>query len=82
MRVEVVGDALVLSLPLPGVERREIELGRRNGELLVAVGAYRRAVVLPDSLQRRDVGAARLVDERLEVEFPRRRARDGQPVEV
>jgi arsenite-transporting ATPase len=82
MRVEVVDGALVLSLPLPGVERSEIQLGRRNGELLIAVGAHRRAVVLPDSLQRRDVGAARLVDERLEVEFPAARLRDTQPVEV
>ncbi|MGZ8733885.1 MAG: ArsA family ATPase [Acidimicrobiia bacterium] len=82
MRVEVVGDVLVLSLPLPGVERSEIRLGRRNGELLVAVGAYRRAVVLPDSLQRRDVGSARLVDERLEVEFPAVRLHDAEPVEV
>ncbi len=82
MRVEVLGDTLVLSLPLPGVERREIQLGRRNDELLVAVGAYRRAVVLPDSLQRRDVGAAHLVGQRLKVEFPPRRARDGAPVEV
>ncbi|MGZ8763558.1 MAG: ArsA family ATPase [Acidimicrobiia bacterium] len=82
MRVEAVGDVLVLSLPLPGVERSEIRLGRRNGELLVAVGAYRRAVVLPDSLQRRDVGSARLVDERLEVEFPAVRLHDAEPVEV
>ena len=97
MRVDAVGDALVLSLPMPGVERSDIQLGRRNGELLVAVGAYRRAVVLPDSLQRRPIGAARLVVDRLEVEFPARaprgagahdghpahaQPRDGQPVEV
>ena len=41
-------------------------------------GAHRRAVVLPDSLRRREVGAARLVDERLEVEFPRRRVRGAR----
>jgi arsenite/tail-anchored protein-transporting ATPase len=82
MRVDVVGDALVLSLPMPGVERHEIQLGRRSGELLVAVGAYRRAVVLPDSLRRRDIGAARLVDDRLEVEFPAARQRAAHPVEV
>ncbi len=75
MRVDAVGDALVLSLPMPGVERHDIQLGRRDTELLVAVGAYRRAVVLPDSLRRRTVGSARLVDERLEVEFPARTCR-------
>ena len=59
------GDALVLSMHLPFTEKHEVELGRRNGELLVAVGPHRRAVVLPDSLRRRDVGGARLEDDRL-----------------
>jgi arsenite-transporting ATPase len=82
MRVSTVGDTLVLSLPLPGVERSEIQLGRRNGELLVAIGAYRRAVALPDSLSRRDIGAARLAAGRLEIEFPARHRSEAQPVEV
>jgi arsenite-transporting ATPase len=82
MRVAVEGDALVLSLPLPGVERSEIQLGRRNGELLIAVGSYRRAVALPDSLARREVGAARLSAGRLEIEFPAGRPASTRPVEV
>ncbi len=82
MRVTTVGDTLVLSLPLPGVERNEIQLGRRNGELLVAVGAYRRAVALPDSLNRRPIGAARLAGGRLEIEFPTRHRAEPHPVEV
>jgi arsenite/tail-anchored protein-transporting ATPase len=69
LRIEAAGAALVLSLPLPGVERGEVELTRRNGELFCAVGAYRRALVLPDSLQRRQVAAARLHDDRLDIEF-------------
>jgi arsenite/tail-anchored protein-transporting ATPase len=69
LRVEPSDGSLVLSLPLPGVERGEVELARRNGELLLAVGAYRRAVVLPESLERRHVAGARLHDDRLEVEF-------------
>jgi arsenite-transporting ATPase len=68
-RVEPEGDALVLSMPLPFTEKHEVELGRRDGELLVAVGPHRRAVVLPDSLRRREVGAARLEDDRLVVDF-------------
>jgi len=69
MRVEPTGDALRLSLPLPFVERDAVELSRRNGELLLAVGSYRRAVVLPDSLRRREVGAARMAGDRLEIDF-------------
>jgi arsenite-transporting ATPase len=68
-RVEAAGDALVLSMHLPFTEKHDVELGRHDGELLVAVGPHRRAVVLPDSLRRRDVGGARLEDDRLLVEF-------------
>ena len=55
-RVDADGAALVLSMHLPFTEKHEVELGRRNGELLVAVGPHRRAIVLPDSLRRREVG--------------------------
>ena len=68
-RVEPVGDALVLSMHLPLVEKRDVELGRHNGELLVAVGPHRRAVVLPDSLRHRQVSGARLEGDRLVVDF-------------
>jgi arsenite-transporting ATPase len=68
-RVDAVGDALVLSMRLPFVDRADVELGRSNGELLVAVGSHRRAVVLPASLARREVREAKMTDGRLEVEF-------------
>ncbi|MGH9027541.1 MAG: ArsA family ATPase [Acidimicrobiia bacterium] len=69
LRVVAGENSLMLSLPLPGVDRADVELSRRNGELFLAVGAYRRAVVLPESLRRRRVTGARLNDDRLEVEF-------------
>ncbi|MBA2326648.1 MAG: ArsA family ATPase [Actinobacteria bacterium] len=69
MRVDAVGDALVLSLPLPFTEKADVELARSNGELLLGVGAHRRAVVLPESLRRREVASARMAGDRLEVEF-------------
>lgn len=68
-RVEAVGDSLVLSMHLPFTDKRDVELGCANGELLLALGSYRRAVVLPDSLRRREVGSARMAGDRLEVEF-------------
>jgi arsenite-transporting ATPase len=68
-RVDAAGDALVLSMRLPFVDRADVELGRSNGELLVAVGSHRRAVVLPASLARRAVKSAKMTDGRLEVEF-------------
>lgn len=68
-RVDAVGDALVLSMSLPFTDRSEIELARSNGELFITVGAHRRALVLPDSLRRREVAGARVNDGRLEIEF-------------
>jgi arsenite/tail-anchored protein-transporting ATPase len=69
LRVEPRGDDLVLSLELPFADRDELELGRKGDELLVRVGAHRRAIVLPDSLKRRAVKAATMVVDRLEVTF-------------
>ena len=65
MRFEQVGH----SIELPFTERDDLELGRHDGELLVRVGPYRRSLVLPDSLKRRRVDGARMVDGRLEVTF-------------
>ncbi|HEY8527116.1 MAG TPA: ArsA family ATPase [Acidimicrobiales bacterium] len=69
LRVRSEGAEMVLELDLPFTERDEIDLGRRGDELLVRVGPYRRAVVLPDSLRRRRVAGARLRDGRLVVTF-------------
>jgi arsenite-transporting ATPase len=69
LRVDAVGEALVLSVHLPFTDKGDVELARSNGELLLAVGAHRRAVVLPESLRRREVAAARMAGDRLEVEF-------------
>jgi arsenite-transporting ATPase len=69
MRIEVRGRQHVLSLHLPFADRDEIELGRRSEELLIRVGPYRRALILPDTLRRRMVAGAKLVGEWLEVTF-------------
>ena len=53
---------MALEVELPFTELGEVELSRRADELLLRVGPYRRAVMLPDSLRRRDVAGARLAD--------------------
>jgi arsenite/tail-anchored protein-transporting ATPase len=74
LRVDTVDDSLVLSMHLPFTHKGDVELARSNGELLLAVGAHRRAVTLPESLRRREVAAARMAGDRLEVEFTTREA--------
>jgi arsenite-transporting ATPase len=69
MSIERRGSAHVLGLSLPFADRHAVELGRRDGELLVRVGAHRRAVVLPDSLRRREVTGATMDDGWLEIGF-------------
>lgn len=67
--VTAEGDELVLRLPLPGADKDELDLAQRDDELLIRVGPYRRAMVLPDSLRRRHVCAAALDDDVLTVRF-------------
>ena len=61
------GDTLVIDLPF--TDKDELALGRRRDELLVRVGPYRRAVLLPDTLRGRSVSDASLRDGALRVLF-------------
>lgn len=69
LQVNPKGTGYELTLELPFADRDELDLGRRDDELLVTVGSLRRAIVLPDSLKRRDVRAASLRDGVLRVTF-------------
>src|SRR5262245_49515274 len=68
-RVDAHGESLMLSVQLPFADHDEVCLGRADDELVLTVGPHRRALVLPDSLVRREVAGARFVDDRLVVEF-------------
>lgn len=50
----------VLSLALPHVDRREVDLVRRGDELVVTVGQHRRVLTLPAALSRLAVRGARV----------------------
>lgn len=69
MRVRRQGELAHLEIDLPFSDRDDLDLGRVGDELLVRVGPYRRAMVLPDTLRRREVTAAQLRDGRLQVTF-------------
>jgi arsenite-transporting ATPase len=69
MYVEEDVDGVNLVLELAQADRDDLEVGRVGDELLVRVGPYRRAIVLPDSLRRREVTGASLRDGVLRVAF-------------
>jgi arsenite/tail-anchored protein-transporting ATPase len=75
LQVARKGKGYELVLELPFAEKDDLELGRRDDELLIRVGGHRRALLLPDSLRRRPVGAASLRDGRLRVTFGETEAR-------
>jgi arsenite-transporting ATPase len=77
LKITKDGDHHVLALPLPFIDRDDLEVGRREDELLVRVGPHRRAIVLPDSLRRRQVTAASLEGEWLEIRFARTESNGG-----
>ena len=59
--------ALVLRIPL--VDKEHVDVMRHDDELFITVDAYRRSLVLPDSLKRRKVRRAKLQDGELRVVF-------------
>lgn len=71
IRVEPIGDsddvALVMRIPL--VDRDHVDVLRHDDELFITVDAYRRSLMLPDSLKRRTIRRARLADGELRVDF-------------
>jgi arsenite-transporting ATPase len=58
-----------LTLQLPFADHDDLDVGRKDDELLVRVGPYRRAIVLPDSLRRRTITDATLRQGKLRVVF-------------
>jgi arsenite-transporting ATPase len=62
-------DGFELVLSLPAVERDQISLARREDDLVVTVGAYRRQLDLPPTLRRCVVAGAALENGKLTVQF-------------
>ena len=69
MEVVRTASGYEMRLDLPFADKDDLELGRRDDELLIRVGSHRRAMLLPDSLRRRPVGDAALRDGRLHITF-------------
>jgi arsenite-transporting ATPase len=71
IRVRKRGQAYVLSMRLPFADRDDLDMHRRGDELFVKVGAYKRNLILPQTLQRLSIRDASFVEDRLEIRFAR-----------
>jgi arsenite-transporting ATPase len=58
-----------LTLQLPFADHDDLDVGRKDDEVLIRVGPYRRALLLPDSLRRRTITDATLREGKLRVVF-------------
>ena len=68
-RVEDVGEDVVLVISVPLAEKGDVDVVRHGTELVVTVGPYRRSIILPDSLARRHVRRAQLIEGELRITF-------------
>lgn len=71
MRIEPDRDAFVLRLSVPFATSGDVTVGRREDDLIVAVGQDRRVVALPSVLRRCVVGTASVGHGELRVRFER-----------
>ena len=69
MTVQPDGGAYLLTLPLPLVTAAEVDLKRRDDELLVSVGDQRRVLTLPSVLRRCVVTGATVRNATLRIRF-------------
>ncbi len=69
LRLEEEEGEVVLVMRIPFTRKDEVDVLRRGEELYVKVGGYRRSVILPDALLRREVVRAHLRGGELRVGF-------------
>ncbi|WP_162529375.1 ArsA family ATPase, partial [Segeticoccus rhizosphaerae] len=69
MTVRPSQGGFILTLPLPLVTAERVDLGRRQGELLISVDGHRRVLSLPSALRRCVATGAKVRDGRLRIRF-------------
>ncbi|WP_433944754.1 ArsA family ATPase [Paenibacillus sp. SN-8-1] len=67
---------LLLELPIPFVDKADLDLTQAGDELTVNAGAYKRKVILPRLLMGRPVAGAKYAEDRLIIRFGERDIRE------
>jgi arsenite/tail-anchored protein-transporting ATPase len=71
IRVRKRGTGYVMQIRLPFASRDDMDIHRRGEELFVRVGAYKRNLILPQTLKRMTVREANFAGDQLEILFGR-----------
>jgi arsenite/tail-anchored protein-transporting ATPase len=58
-----------LTIPLPFADKKDMDVYRSSDELTIRVGPYRRNIVLPHTLWKYDIGAAKFEESSLRIRF-------------
>lgn len=74
--IEEAGDDYLLKLPLPNVELEKVRLTKRGDELFISIGNFKRELLLPATLARRDATGATFVDGVLQIRFVEKQGED------
>ncbi len=69
LRIEKEDGRFVLSLHLPFVEKKDLDIFQKGEELFIKVGLLKRNILLPRVLLNHSVRGAKFVDERLRITF-------------
>ncbi len=69
LTIEKVNGGFDLSLNLPFVEKKALELFQKGEELLIKAGPYKRNILLPQSLLNYKVKGAKFEEEKLKIHF-------------
>jgi arsenite-transporting ATPase len=69
LQIEKENGRFVLSLHLPFVEKRDLDLYQKGEELFIRVGSLKRNILLPRILLSQSIGGAKFVAERLKITF-------------
>jgi arsenite-transporting ATPase len=69
IKTKQVGHDFVMSIHLPGTKKKDLDIWTVGEELVIEVGSYRRNVLLPRSLARREVKEAKFKGDDLNIVF-------------
>lgn len=68
-RLHKDGRSYLLELTLPFVDKGQLQLSQKGDELTIQAGPYRHKVLLPRTLQGREIAGARFTEQKLTIRF-------------